>query len=339
MKIEHLKNNSYRVRKMVKGVKYTVYFDHKPSQKEVLTTLSEKLQNVDYGQNKGSFGVYCDKYIESKENVLSPSTIAGYKKLKKYLSDDLKSKNLHEIEQLDIQIEINRLAADHSPKYVRNVHGFISAVMGMFRPNFNITTALPQKKKYIHHLPTEDEVKRILAASEGSPYHIAFQLAVLGMRRSEICAVTIDDLNGNTLTINKAMIYGEDDKPILKDNTKTPESSREIYLPDSLVEEINEAGVIFKYNPNALTRAFHKYQDKLNIERFRLHDMRGFYASYAHSLGIPDAYIMKAGGWKTDHVMKTVYRDALRDKNEEMQRRVSDSLFGSQVTKIGDKKQ
>ena len=33
-----------------------------------------------------------------------------------------------------------------------------------------------------------------------------------------------------------------------------------------------------------------------------------------HRLGVSDAEIMKMGGWKTDHVMKTVYRHALGEK-------------------------
>ena len=336
MKIEHLKNETYRIRKMVNGTKYTVYFDHKPSQKEIMTILSEKLQNTEYGQNKGSFETYCNKYVDSKRNVLSPSTLGGYQKLIRTLSPELKSKNLYDIEQIDIQTEINNYAADHSPKSVKNLHGFISAVMGMFRPSMKISTALPQNKKKKNNLPTEDDVKRIIKASEGTPYHIPFQLAILGMRRSEICAVTPDDIDGNILTINKARIYDEHNHIITRDNTKTEESTREIYLPDELVAEIERAGVIYDKTPPMLVKTLHKYQDELGIERFRLHDLRAFFVSYAHSLGVPDVYIMKAGGWKTDHVMKSVYRNALRDKTEEMQKKISGNIL--QVTNLGDKK-
>lgn len=313
---------------MVKGTPYTVYFDHRPTQREIMATISETLQNPLYGENKGCFGICCDKYIESKQNVLSPSTIAGYKKLKKYISEDFQKKMIFEIDQIAIQEEINRFAVGHSPKYVRNVHGFISAVLRTFRPSMKISTALPQNTKYKRNMPTSESVKLILEASEGSPYHIAFQLAVLGLRRSEICGLTPDDLNGNVLTINKSTVYDENNKVITKNYNKTVESTREIYLPDSLVEEIREKGTIFDYQPQALTRALHKYQDALGLERFRLHDFRAYFASYAHAIGVPDAYIMKMGGWKTDHVMKAVYRDALKEKNEEMQKKIADGLFG-----------
>ena len=34
----------------------------------------------------------------------------------------------------------------------------------------------------------------------------------------------------------------------------------------------------------------------------------------AHALGIPDAYIMEMGGWRTDRTMKRVYRSTLADR-------------------------
>ena len=39
----------------------------------------------------------------------------------------------------------------------------------------------------------------------------------------------------------------------------------------------------------------------------------------AFSLGIPDSYIMQAGGWKSDNTLKSVYRHAMDSKKEEMQ--------------------
>lgn len=327
MKIEKLTDNTYRVRKVYKGKRYTAYFDHEPDDREVMIIMSEKLQNTDFGQDKSTFGAYCNKYIESKVNVLSPSTIGGYRKIVRTLSQDFKDKKLYDIEQIDIQNEINRYAVKHSPKSVRNLHGFISAVLGVFRPNMKIRTTLPQKRKFDGNIPTTEGIKMILDASKGTPYHIPFQLAVLGMRRSEICAATPADIEGNYLTINKTRLYDEENHLTTRDNTKTEESTRKIYLPDALIAEIKKAGVIFDRTPPMLVHTLHKYQDELNLPRFRLHDLRAFYVSYAHTIGIPDAYIMESGGWKTDYVMKSVYRKTLSDKNAEMQTKIANGLF------------
>ena len=327
MKIEKIKSHTYRIRKTYKGRKYTVYFDHKPTQKEAMKVLSEKMNLPVYEDDGGCFGAYCDKYIHSKMNVLSPSTIGGYRKITRQLSEKFMSMNIYDIEQIDIQNEINAYAIDHNPKSVRNLHGFISAVFGVFRPDMNIHTSLPQKKKFTHKLPTTEGVKLILDASKGTPYHIGFQLAVLGMRRSEICAATIEDIHGHFLTIDKTRLYDENNQLMIRDNTKTEFSTREIYLPDALIEEIKQTGVIYDKTPPMLVKTLHKYQDMFGLEHFRLHDLRGYYASYAHSLGIPDEYILRSGGWKTDHVMKTVYRDTLKEKEEEMQQRIFKGLF------------
>jgi len=327
MKVEKLTDNTYRVRKVYKGKRYTAYFDHIPDDRELLIIMSEKMQNTDFGQNTASFGAYCNKYIESKVNVLSPSTIGGYRKIVRQLSQGFKDKPLYDIEQIDIQNEINRYAVDRSPKSVRNLHGFISAVLGVFRPNMKIHTTLPQKRKYDGNIPTTEGIKMIIDASKGTPYHIGFQLAVLGMRRSEICAATPADIHGNFLTINKTRLYDEENHLVIRDNTKTEESTREIYLPDALIKEIEDAGVIYDRTPPMLVKTLHKYQDMFGLERFRLHDLRAFYVSYAHAIGIPDAYIMQSGGWKTDYVMKSVYRKTLSDKSAEMQTKITDGLF------------
>lgn len=327
MKIDRVSANTYRVRKTYKKQEYVVYFDHKPSEREVLTAMSERLSSSEDKSLKGSFEDYCNKYIDSKSNILSPSTLGGYRKITRSISETFKKKNIYNIEQIDIQNEVNRYAEDHSPKSVRNLHGFISAVLGVFRPNLTISTALPQKKKFDRNLPTTEEVKKILEASKGTPYHIPFQLAVLGLRRSEICAATPEDIHGNYLTINKTRIYDKDNHLTTRDNTKTTESTREIYLPDDLVEEIKQAGTIYDLTPPMLVKTLHKYQDELKINHFRLHDLRAYYVSYAHSLGIPDVYIMKSGGWKTDYVMKSVYRNALKDQEAEMQKKYIDGMF------------
>ena len=327
MKSEKVSENTYRVRKTYKGKRFDIYFDHEPDDKEIFITVSEKLKRGDFGAVKGTVEEACKDYISSKRNVLSPSTAGGYQKIIRALSNEFKSIKLSQLKQEDVQREVSRYSKGRAPKTVKNFHAFISAVLGMYIPDMTLTTTLPQKKKYKRYIPTEDEVKRILEASKGSPYHIGFQLAVFGMRRSEICAATIDDIHGNLLTIDKDRIYDEENHIMTRDNTKTEESTREIYLPDKLIDEIQEAGTIYDRTPPMLVKTLHKYQDELGIHRFRLHDLRAFYASYAHALGVPDVYIIKNGGWKTDYVMKSIYRNALRDKTDEMQKMVTDNII------------
>ena len=319
MKIEKLPSGSYRVRKMYQGITYAVVFAKKPTQKEALRAISDELEKVKTaGTERLTFQAAADQYIAIKSNVLSPSSIKGYTSITKNLSHEFLKKNIRHITGVDIQKEINQYSVGRSPKTVRNVHGFISAVITMFRPDMNIYTTLPQKRKNEPYIPTDEDVKKILEHSKGSKYEAAILLATFGLRRSEICALTPRDINGNTLTINKALVMDKDGNFVIK-ATKTTDGTRKIYIPDYLVSLIEKNGEIYSGYPDNILKYLKKSQDELGIPRFKLHAMRHYYASMSHSLGIPDSYIMQAGGWKSDATLKAVYRHAMPDKKDEMQ--------------------
>lgn len=318
MKIEKLPSGSFRIRKMYQGKTYTVVTDYKPTQKEALQLLAAELDKVQETKKRMTFKTAAEQYIETKENVLSPSTIREYTGTVKRLSPDFVDKNLSDITPVDIQKEINLHAKTKSPKTVRNYHGFISSVLKTVRPNLTISTTLPQKTKSEPYIPTDEDVKQVIQASAGTNYEIAIILACYGMRRSEICALTLDDINGNIVTINKAKVLDKNKKWVIK-TTKTEDSSREIWVPDELVTKIREKGSIYDGHPNDISDYLDSLLTKLGIPHFSVHKLRHYYASMSHSLGIPDVYIMKAGGWKSDNVLKNVYRHAMKDKESEMQ--------------------
>ena len=318
MKIEKLPSGSYRIRKMYRGTTYTVITDYKPTQKEAMQLMAEELNAVQEKKTFQTFKSAAEEYIEERASILSPSTVSSYKGLIRNLSDSFNSTRLSDMTATDVQVEMNRYNVNHSPKSVRDMHGFISAVLRINRPGLVLSTTLPKPEKKKEYIPTDADVKAILTHFKDTEFEIPLLLATFGLRRSEICALTIDDLNGNTLTINKAFVKGPDKKFVLK-ATKTTDGTRDIYIPDYLVALIRNQGYIYKGNPDKILVRLHKAQKELGIPSFRLHALRHYYASMAHSLGIPDAYIMEAGGWKSDRTLKTVYRHALDDKIKEMQ--------------------
>lgn len=328
MKIEKLPSGSYRIRKMYKGNTYTVIFDSKPTQKEAVQAMAEKLNKVHKTNKSMTFKSACQKYIESKRNVLSPSTIRGYAGIMKQISDVLYQKNVHDITALDVQEEINRIAKSHTPKTVRNHHGFISAVLGMFYPDLKLTTTLPQKIKKEAYIPSSEDIKRILEYAKGTQFEVPLMLACYGMRRSEICALTLEDIHGDIIHINKAMVQNEDKKWIIK-TTKTASSTRDIIIPADIIEKIYLQGYVYKGHPNSITCFLFKAQNSLNIPKFSIHKLRHYFASEMSALGIQEADILQMGGWETDYVMKSVYRHSMMEKEENAKREAANKLHNA----------
>ena len=324
MTIEKLPSGSYRAKKVYKGKTYRVTFDHKPTDREVTIAMAEIMQEESC-REKGSFESFCNRYIDSKKNILSPASIRTYNELVNRMSDRLKSSNLYDITQELIQIEVNNYATDHAPKTVRALHGFIASVLGMYRPQFTLKTALPRKEMKKEYLPSTSDIKNILEAVKGTKYSIAYQLGVLGLRRGEICALTLSDLDDRDLTINKTLIYNNG--WVLKPAAKTDESKRVIRIPQSLANEITAAGMIYDGDPKALNKNLHRIQKQLDIPSFRFHDLRHYFASYASTLGIPEADIMAMGGWKSDHVFKTIYRDSLEESRKKSMDMIGEKIL------------
>lgn len=330
MKIEKISANTYRVRKTLNKKTVSLYFDHKPSDVDIAKALARDMDIIDTESVKQTFEVCATEYITLKTNVLSPSTIRSYDTIIRGLSEGFKSKNIDRITQIDIQMEVNRLSADKSAKTIANYHGFISAVFGMFRPNMIINTTLPQKVKFEPYTPTEEDIKRLLnVTSKNDKYSVAFQLGVLGLRRSEIAACCPSDIVGNYLSINKAKVQNTAQEWVIKNLTKTEEGKRKIYIPDSLVEEISDRGCIYEGSPAMMNKYLQATLKKLNIPQFRFHDLRAFYCSYAHSCGIPDNVVMASGGWRSDFTMKKHYRRVFQQDVEYYQEALASDLLNT----------
>ena len=327
MKIEKLKSGSYRIRKMYKGVTYTVVTDYKPTQKEALRLLSEEMDKIQSQKTHISFGAAANEYIDIKRNVISPATERGYQSIINNISAKFKKMLISDITAIDVQKEVNNYSKGRKPKTVANMHGLISAVIGLYRPDMILNTTLPQAVKKEDYIPTSNDVSRIIKSSEGTPYYIPLILAAYGLRRSEICALTPEDIDTeeSCIHITKAKVEDADGQWHIK-ATKTASGTRDVYIPPEIASLIARQRFIYRGNPNSIIRYLQRTQEHLGIPKFSLHKMRHYYASISHSLGIPDSYIMAAGGWKTDNVLKSVYRHALADKTADMQKISADYI-------------
>ena len=326
MTIEKLKSGSYRVTQVRHGVRFRVTFDHKPSKAEAEDAIHKKMLSSGEKPNGPlTFEEAAFAYVEMKRHVLSPNTVREYSCNAKRLSEWFLQMKVDEIDQIAINKQVNELAAKVSPKTVRNYHGFITAILGTFRPQMKVYTTLPQRRKTEPYIPTDDEVKRILAELQPSEYFCGIVLAAFGLRRGEICALLPDDVEKDgTVHVRRALAIDEHRQKVLK-STKTTESERDLIIPAEIAERIHSQGFVYRRKPGGLLEALHEVQDRLGIPRFPLHKLRHYFAS--KMLTITDAKTVQAmGGWKTDAVLKTVYAHAMRDEEDKAKRTAAEQL-------------
>lgn len=295
-----------------------------PTQKEAIAKAAEikaGLVKKKKSPTVMTVGEAIDRYIESKDSVLSPSTILGYKRIRKNALQELMPIKLPALTQEAIQKAVNKMARDKSPKSVANAHGLLSAALGMFYPGFRLCTTLPQKQKYEAEIPEPEEIQKILQAVKGKRVELPVLLAVwLGLRASEIRGITWDEIEGDKLYIRQAIVEGEHG-PAVK-GTKTYSGYRVLKIPPYIKELIDLQPKIDEHvvhmSGQAIYKAFVASCKKAGVRHYRFHDLRHANASVMLSLNIPDKYAMERMGHATNNMLKRVYQHTMKSKRNEV---------------------
>ena len=326
MYIQKLPSGSYRIRKYYQGHEYSVVVPYKPRKNEAEQIIAEAIKSRPAPSTE-TIQDCCEAYLKLKSNVLSPSTIRAYRSYIKTAPLSLLNARITAFTPQDAQSYINELSARYKPHSVRNQWAFIAVVLRQYTGQvFRVT--LPQKEKPSFFVPEDDAVRAILQRIKGSEYEVAIWLAALGLRRSEILALTPADLTDeDTIIINKAAVQDSEQNWIIK-TTKTTESTREIPVPHYVAELIREQGFVYRGQHQAITTYLTRIEKELGIERFTLHKLRHYFASQSAAMGIPEVMTMKLGGWRSPSIMRKVYTHAQEQKLKEEARKMADHISG-----------
>lgn len=281
-------------------------------------------------------------YIDTKSNILSPATIRAYRLNAKNHLNGIKQIPVDKLTSIMVQSELNVLSGmGLSPKTIRNIYGMLTAALKEAKPELQLKCVLPQKKKTEITVPTDKELEKLIEAAEGD-MRLAIKLsAYMGLRRSELCALTWDDINleKRKLKINKGKVMDSKGQYVIK-GTKTTNSTRTLDIPLVVLEDLesieNKTGELLTIEPNHMHKPFKKAIKKAGIKDFRFHDLRHFYASVMLSLGVPDKYAMERMGHSTNNMLKTVYQHTFEEKQAEITNKL-DAFFGSCNTKCNTK--
>ena len=248
------------------------------------------------------------EYVAENEERLSPSTVRSYNGMIRMIAERtprIASKRLSAITEQDVSDIVRPL---RTLKTKRNYVNFIHACTGKSAGKL---TGVSSKRV---HVPTELEVKGLLQIFRNTELEVPIMLAAYGgLRRGEICALRMSDIDGDFVHVRRAVVRDQSGQWVTKD-PKTASSVRSVLLPHFVIERIQEQGYITHLLPSQVSNRFWKRQRNLGIPPYCFHSLRHFHASYLHYLNIPDAYIQKRGGWANASTLQNIYRHALADK-------------------------
>ena len=278
-------------------------------------------------ENK-SVGKLIDEYITNNSNLLSPSTIRGYKTLKKTALQEIIDLPTHVLTHQLYQQAINNYAKTHKPKTVQNAHALFATVLKENKIYITENTNLPQKEKKEISIPTKEELSFFLSyLKENHPdlYLLCAFSVYAGLRHSETIALTWGDINNRTISITKAKVRDADGQYQIKP-PKTTAGTRKLEMPDKLYNALplrgEDSESVITSNIKTLDNLYIRVSKKVGFN-YNFHSLRHYYASILLLEGVPNKYAMERMGHATDNMLKNVYQHTFRSKQEEIDKTIN----------------
>lgn len=259
-----------------------------------------------------------EKYINSSDKVLSPTTLNGYKVIMNFGFQSIIDTKITLITNEMLRIAVNEEAKrmtqgkkPHpiSPKTVANEFGLIASVLKFYRPSLNLAVKLPAKEKKQNELSTPDVIFKIV---KGSPIELPVLLAMwLSFSLSEIMGLSKSESlssDGNFIMINQVVVTvngNQHKKSAAKQYTRHRMHRIPLYIKE-LIAKL-ETDKFVTITAGAVSHRFMRLIQKSDVPYMTFHDLRHVSASVMKYLNVPDKYAQERGGWKTDAVMKDTY--------------------------------
>lgn len=275
-----------------------------------------KRLHIDITPTKITVREAVSEYIESKRNVIAPTTLYGYEVTAKNRLQAIYGYSITDIKTIDVQRAIN-IDAERGLGYksIKTGYDLIRSAALLFDVELPSIRKLKLPPKTVkEELPDLDKVLKIII---GSSVELPCLLSVWcgGMRISEVRGLQFGDIfeddNGRYIKVRRTRvcINGHD---TIQNRNKTELSTRDVPLPDyiyNLIQQIphsSEEEFIVNENYGALKRRYDRLLKKHGL-KMTFHDLRAQFATTMNGLGVDKEVLEKLGGWANSKVLDAVY--------------------------------
>lgn len=287
--------------------------EHKyPITKQTKEECEREAMAIKYGLKKGAQKIdslrrAIDDYINRHRKALSPSTIRAYQSYKanrfqKYMDKEMTA--------VDWQKAIDE--EECSPKTLKNAWSLARAAMA--EKQYFPVVKLPTVPKHPMQWLTPEQIPVFLQAIYGKPCELPALLGLHSLRRSEMFALTWEniDLRNNLINVRGALVLSEGSKAVRKETNKTTNSTRDVpimmpRLKELLEETENKTGSVLTCDIATPYDGINKVCKEAGLPEVGLHGLRRSFASLGHSIGMREEEIMSIGGWDDFQTMHKFY--------------------------------
>lgn len=310
---KQLPSGSWRIQLLIDGRRISVTEGTESACIARAMAIRENMLAPEDKSQKPSLSVAIDRYIEARENILSPATIRGYRNIQKSRFKYQMNRPVNSLSERDWQRAVNAEAKLCSAKTLKNAWGFISSVLREETGKL-YSVSLPQVVSDPRAFLDPDQIKVFLEYARGNKYEIPALLALCSLRVSEIIALTWDqiDLEHKIISVKGAVVPNEHHQYVKKKENKNQASRREVPIMIPRLSELLEQAdkrtkEVVPFHPSSIRNGINRICVSAGLPEVGTHGLRHSFSSLAYKLAIPEKISMKIGGWSNDATMRKIY--------------------------------
>lgn len=314
--VTRLPSGAYHTRCMIDGQRISITAE---TEKEVIAKYMDMKHGViETEQRKRTKATTLEEaltdYIEERRGFRSPATIYGYESYKRSAFQSMMGVNIHTATDQQWQDAIRKeMRAGKSPKYIKNAWMLMAAAIEAKtgrRPDVFLPEKEPKEREFLD----PDQIPVFVEAIKGETIEIAALLELSSLRRSEMLALTWDniDLDRDIIYVHGARVQGGEKGALVhKAQNKNDTSRRTVPiippLKEALLRQEKREGYLVTLTGGWINTRINEICRDNNLPEVGNHGLRHSFASLAYHLGIPEKIAMEIGGWKDHGTMNKIY--------------------------------